>query len=196
MLNGVILRNNSELKYNGENINELKLFETLGIEDNIEIVGFKGNIKNIPKILEKVDLIKDNCCDGCIIQLMDATAIAGKKHLFHGVIHAILAFKRGTNLANDLGIEIVLRTSAQRQISKALDVLGLKEKQMDIAIVLVNCPDYFIEELSEIFIRDDIVLKPNLSILKEIYNIPEEELAIMAVDDILIDRTSALIVEL
>ncbi|WP_231624135.1 hypothetical protein [Methanobrevibacter arboriphilus] len=76
------MRNNSELKYNGENINELKLFETLGIEDNIEIVGFKGNIKNIPKILEKVDLIKDNCCDGCIIQLMDATAIAGKNICF------------------------------------------------------------------------------------------------------------------
>lgn len=179
-----------------ENIDDLDLFKNLGIEESIEIVGFKGKIEDISTILKKVDSIKDNCCNNCIIQLMDANAIAGKKHLLHGVIHAILSFKRGTNLANDLGIEVVLRTSAQRQISKALNVLGLKEKEMDIAIVLINCPDYFIEELSEIFIRDDNVLKPKTPILKDIYNISDEELAIMNIGDILIDRTSALIVEL
>jgi len=177
-------------------MDELNLFETIGINENIEIAGFKANIENIPKILEKVDSIKNNCCDGCTIQLMDAKAIAGKKHLLHGVIQAILSFKRGTNLANDLGIEIVLRISAQRQISKALNLLGLKIGESDIAVVLVNCPDFFIDELANIFNRDDSVFDSDDSYLKELYSISDEELAVFSIEDILIDKTSALIVEL
>jgi len=179
-----------------EDINELNLFETFGIEENIEIAGFKGKIDNIPDILKKVDSIKSNCCDGCIIQLMDAKAIAGKKHLLHGIIHGILAFKRSENLANDLGIEICVRTSTQRQISKALDILGLKEGEMDIIAVLINCPDYFTCELSNIFSYDDSVFTPDFSVLKEVYDISDEELAIMEIEDILIDKTSELIVEI
>ena len=178
------------------NIEELNLFKNLGIEENIEIAGFNGNIDSIPDILKKVDSIKSNCCDGCIIQLMDAKAIAGEKHLLHGIIHGILAFKRNENLANDLGIEICVRTSAQRQISKALDILGLKEGEMDIIAILINCPDYFINELSKIFIREDNVFTSNNSILKELYNISDEELDTMNIEDILIDKTSALIIEL
>lgn len=174
----------------------MNLFANIGIEENIEIAGFKGDIDNIPGILKKVDSIKSNCCDGCIIQLMDAKAIAGEKHLIHGIIHGILAFNRAENLANDLGIEICVRTSAQRQISKALDLLGLKEGEMDIVAVLINCPDYFVDELANIFTRDDSVFTNDSSFLKEVYNISDEELAIMDIEDILIDRTSALIVEL
>jgi KEOPS complex subunit Cgi121 len=179
-----------------ENIEDMDLFENLGIEENIEIAGFKGEIDNISAVLEKIDSIKENCCDGCIIQLMDAKAIAGKKHLIHGIVHGILAFKRNNNLANDLGIEICLRISAQRQISKALDILGLKKGKMDIAVVLINCPSYFMDELSNLFIREDSVLNPALDTLKEFYDISEEELSILHIDDILIDRTSALIVDL
>ncbi|MCL2687861.1 MAG: KEOPS complex subunit Cgi121 [Methanobrevibacter sp.] len=179
-----------------ENIDNLDFFENFGIEETIEIAGFKGNINSISDILKRVDSIKSNCCEGCIIQLIDARAIAGKKHILHGIIHGILAFKRNANLANDLGIEICVRTSAQRQISKALDILGLKEGKMDIIVVLINCPDYFIDELSNIFSYDDSVFNPNISVLKSIYNISSEEIAIMEIEDILIDKTSELIVSL
>lgn len=178
-----------------EFIETLNLHESLKIEDTIEIAGFKANIENIQETLEKIDKIKNSCCN-CTIQLMDANAIAGEKHFIHGIIHGLLAFKRKNNLANDLGIEICLRISAQRQISKALNILGLKTGEMNIAIVLVNCPDYFIDELSIMFIRDDSVLKPNDLILKEIYNLSENELEMMDIEDILIDKTSDLIVKI
>ena len=73
--------------------------------DNVEILGFTGKIESIPKTLEQVETIRNSCCDVGIIQLMNADAIAGKEHLQQGVIHAINAFKRGENLAKDLGIE-------------------------------------------------------------------------------------------
>ncbi|MDR0911225.1 MAG: KEOPS complex subunit Cgi121 [Methanobrevibacter sp.] len=163
---------------------------------NVEIVGFKGEITDIKKTLKEIDKIQDSCCDGCIIQLMNAKAIAGKKHLEHGIIHAINAFKRNENLAKDLSIEILLRTSAQRQISKAFDILGLKTGKMEIATVLINCPEYYIDELEKIFKREDNVLNPDKNQLKEIYPISNESLNNYNIEDILIDKTSSLIVEL
>ena len=76
--------------------------------DNVEILGFTGEIESIPKTLKQVEDIRNSCCDVGIIQLMNADAIAGKEHLQQGVIHAINAFKRGENLAKDLGIEILI----------------------------------------------------------------------------------------
>lgn len=163
--------------------------------NNVEILGFTGTIESIPKTLEQVDDIRNSCCDVGIIQLMDADAIAGKEHLQHGTIHAINAFKRGENLANDLGIEVLLRTSGQRQISKAFDILGLKEGKMNIAVVLIDCPDYFVDELSCIFTRNDAVLEANKAILMNLYDIPEKELKTIHITDILIDKTSKLIVD-
>ncbi|MDR2967565.1 MAG: KEOPS complex subunit Cgi121 [Methanobacteriaceae archaeon] len=177
------------------NIEDLNLFHSLKIKENIEIAGYKTKIENIRETLETIKNLSDNCCEGCIIQLLDADGIAGKKHLLHGVIHSINAFKRRENLANDFGIEICLRLSAQRQISKALDILGLKKGKMNIGVVFINCPDYFVDELNNLFYRDDNVLKPNND-LKEIYDISEKELDIMSIEDILIDKTTELIVEL
>ena len=163
--------------------------------DNVEILGFTGEIESIPKTLEQVDNIRNSCCDAGIIQLMNEDAIAGKEHLMHGTTHALNAFKRGENLAKDLGIEILIRTSAQRQISKAFDILGLKEGEMNIAVVLIDCPDYFVDELSSYFVRNDAVLEANESILKDLYKIPEKELKNMHISDVLIDKTSKLIVD-
>ncbi|MBQ2961493.1 KEOPS complex subunit Cgi121 [Methanobrevibacter sp.] len=163
--------------------------------DNVEILGFTGEIESIPKTLDQIDNIRNSCCDVGIIQLMNADAIAGKEHLQHGIIHAMNAFKRGDNLAKDLGIEILIRTSAQRQISKAFDILGLKEGKMNMAVVLIDCPDYFVDELSDIFFRDDAVLEADESILMKIYDIPEKELRNIHITDILIDKTSKLIVD-
>ena len=126
---------------------------------------------------------------------MDADAIAGKEHLQHGIIHAMNAFKRGDNLAKDLGIEILLRTSGQRQISKAFDILGLKEGNMNIAVVMIDCPDYFVDELSDMFVRNDAVLEADESILKDLYEIPEKELKNIHITDVLIDKTTKFIVE-
>ncbi|KZX13497.1 KEOPS complex subunit Cgi121 [Methanobrevibacter filiformis] len=177
------------------------------VSDSLEIVGFKGKIENINETLELVNDIIYNCCDGCIIQLMDAKAIAGIIHIEHGILHGMNAFERGENIANNLGIEICLRTAGVRQISKALEIFGLKKGEMDLCAVLINCPDYFIDELSRYFTRDDSVLAPNDSILKDIYNISSKELNSMYVSttktneisnisSILIDRTTVLISEI
>lgn len=84
--------------------------------ENVQILGFRASINSIGETLDLIDSIKK---EGEIIQLLNADSIASKDHIIHGVNQAFLAFERGENLAKDISVEIVLRCSAQRQISKA-----------------------------------------------------------------------------
>ena len=92
--------------------------------ENVQILGFESTIDSVGETLDKIDGIRK---DGEIIQLLNADSIASKNHIIHGVNQAFLAFERGENLAKDISVEIALRCSAQRQISKAFKILGLKE---------------------------------------------------------------------
>ena len=158
---------------------------------NLQILGFKGNIVSVGDTLDYINSIKRN---SEIIQLLNADAVAGRRHIEHGVNQAFSAFERGENLANDLSVEICLRCSAQRQISKAFDLLGLKEGQMNLCAILIDCDDYT-SQLSSRFTLDDNVLLPDVGKLKNIYDISDDELGIIDVEDILIDRISKLVVD-
>ena len=159
--------------------------------ENVQILGFRANVDSVGDILAEIDAIKG---DGEIIQLLDADAIASKNHIVHGVNQAFLAFERGENLAKDISVEIVLRCSAQRQISKAFKILGLKEGEMSLCAVLIGCGDYT-SELSELFIRDDGVLVCDDNHLAEIYKIGPDEVKNMSVEDVIIDRITKLNVD-
>jgi len=160
--------------------------------DNIQILGFRANIDSVGDVLGKINSIKD---DGEIIQLLNADSVVSKNHIIHGVNQAFLAFERGENLANDLSVEIVLRCSAQRQISKAFKILGLREGDMNLCAVLIDSKDYT-KELSLLFTRDDDVLIPNEDKLIEMYKISDEELQNMAVEEIIVDRITKLTVDM
>ena len=155
---------------------------------NLQILGLKGNIDSVGDTLDYINSIKK---DSEVIQLLNADAVAGKRHIEHGVNQAFLAFERGENLANDLSVEICLRCSTQRQISKAFDILGLKEGEMNLCAVLINCPDYK-NQLSSIFTYDETVLNPNFDYLKEVYDISPCEIP---VEDLIIDKISKLIID-
>jgi len=159
--------------------------------DNIKILGFRANIDSVGDTLDRINSIKR---DGEIIQLLNADSIVSKNHIIHGVNQAFLAFERGENLAKDISVEIVLRCSAQRQISKAFNLLGLQEGEMNLCAVLINCDDYS-DELSGLFTLDETVLTPDTENLIKIYNIGEVELENMSVEEIIIDRITKLAVD-
>ena len=72
---------------------------------NLQVLGFKGEISSVGDTLSQINSIKK---DDEIIQLLNADAVAGRRHIEHGVNQAFLAFSRGENLANDLSVEICL----------------------------------------------------------------------------------------
>ncbi len=160
--------------------------------DNIQILGFRATIDSVGDVLDKINSIKG---DDEIIQLLDADSVVSKDHIIHGVNQAFLAFERGENLAKDISVEIVLRCSAQRQISKAFRILGLKEGDMNLCAILINSKDYS-SELSSIFTRDDDVLLPDYEKLVDVYKISDAELQNMSVEEIIIDRITKLTVDM
>ena len=160
---------------------------------DIKILGFRGNIDSVNQTLAKLNSLKSN--DDEIIQLLNADAIAGLIHVKHGVNQAYLAFSRAENLAKDLSVEICLRCSAQRQISRAFEILGLKEGKMNLCAILINCSNEIVDELSLMFDRDDDVLIADESKLIEIYDINDDELTDMDIEDIIIDKITKLTVD-
>lgn len=159
--------------------------------DNLKILGFRANIDSVGDTLSRIDEIKK---DDEIIQLLNADAIVSKNHIIHGVNQAFLAFERGENFAKDISVEIALRCSAQRQISKAFKILGLKEGEMNLAAVLIDCDDYS-SELSSLFTLDDGVFVCDDEKIRKLYKISDVESENMSLEDIIIDRITKLTVD-
>ena len=163
------------------------------MEYNIQIAGFKSNINDFGNLMSNINKISKNCT----IQLLNADGIAGREHILHAAVHAIKAFERNENIAKDLGLEICVRASAQRQISKALSILGIKEGEMNICAVAVDCSENIMDELGTILDKkDDAVLNPDKTLLKDIYNISEGEIkTASSISNVMIERTTLLILE-
>jgi KEOPS complex subunit Cgi121 len=163
------------------------------MEYTIQITGFNAHIKNVPEVLAHV---RDIAGRGTI-QLLQAQGVAGEEHLLHATHQALLAFQRNENLSQDLGLEICLRASAQRQISRAIKLLGITEGKQAVCAVMVGCPGDALPKLESLLGPQDItVLKADPERLKQIYKISDQELyAHRNVERVLIERTALLNLE-
>jgi KEOPS complex subunit Cgi121 len=161
------------------------------MEYNIQIAGFKSKIDDVGDVIATTKDLD------CTIQLLNAQGIAGRDHAMHAAIHALKAFQREENIAQDLGLEICVRASGQRQISQALNLLGIKEGNMDICTVSIGCNDDLMEKLEDILgIRDDSVLEPDYETLKKMYHLSDVEIETTgSVSRVLMERTALLMLE-
>ncbi len=169
------------------------IFEEHIMEYNIQIAGFRSNINDFKKLMDNINKISKNCT----VQLLNADGIAGKEHALHAAVHAVKAFERNENIAKDLGLEICVRASAQRQISKAPSILGLKEGKMNICAVAVDCSENIMEKMETVLDkRDDSTLNPDETLLKGIYDISEGEIKTAGgISSLMIEKTTLLILE-
>jgi KEOPS complex subunit Cgi121 len=96
-----------------------------------EIVGGRGKIIDPNQLLGRLKSVK-----GGRVLALDAGMVCGREHLESAVEHALRAFDRGTNSANDIMMETMLYASGERQISKAREKMSLKEGSKGVALVL------------------------------------------------------------
>lgn len=71
------------------------------------------------------------------VQFFDAKLIAGWEHLYFAALNALNAFKNKTNISKSVAVETLLYASAQRQIEKAVKLLGIKPKSSQVAVLIV-----------------------------------------------------------
>jgi tRNA threonylcarbamoyladenosine modification (KEOPS) complex Cgi121 subunit len=72
------------------------------------------------------------------IQFFNSDLIAPQEHLYFAVLNALTAFRDKTNLSKSLAMETMLYASSQRQIQKAIQVIGLKPGMSEMAVSIIG----------------------------------------------------------
>jgi KEOPS complex subunit Cgi121 len=118
------------------------------------------------------------------IQFFDANHIASNQHLYFAAVNALDAFEKKANISNNLAVEALLYASAQRQITKAVELLGLKQDSTELAALVLTDDPKKTEEYMELVTRivpgtrDDDVLElteQKMVVIKELFEISETE---------------------
>jgi len=127
----------------------------------VAIAGFKNvKISNVEDFFETVRKRTEDVQ----VQFFDAKLIVGWEHLYFAALNALNAFKNKQNFSNSLAVETLLFASAQRQIKRAMDVIGIKPAMSPVAVLVVAEEEgkacSALEAISGVFVaeRDDGVL--------------------------------------
>jgi KEOPS complex subunit Cgi121 len=105
-------------------------------EKYVEITGFRNvKIRDPKGFLNGLIAVQSGDFD---VQLFNADLVATWEHIYFAVINALMAIKTKHNISKSLAVETVLFASAQRQIKKALDLIGVKSDTQNVAIVIIS----------------------------------------------------------
>lgn len=173
----------------------------------IYITGYKNaKIKNVQDFVKK---IKEKLPSNVWVQFFNASFIASWQHIFFAVINAKLSFKNQKNISRSIDIETLLFASAQNQINKAIEKIGIKPDTQNVAIVIVAKEE---EQIPEVLLNitkyigsnpDETIIgfsnEKQKKILKkfeisknEIESVIKDDNIIEAIKDIIIERMAIL----
>lgn len=151
---------------------------------DLNILGARGTFVDIPAALQKVsDLEKAH---DSTIQLLRADRIIGREHIETAVELASRSWSNSPR-AKTLGMEILLYAAAERQISMAIEKLGITQGMSKFAVVIVGSADTA-EVLNELGLeRDDTVLDSEGKD-HSIFGFTEMELTMASIPDLVLER--------
>ncbi|MFH0955182.1 MAG: KEOPS complex subunit Cgi121 [Candidatus Micrarchaeota archaeon] len=95
-----------------------------------------ANNKNSDKVLKKLSSAKTR--QNTRYCLFNAESAVSEKQAEHALKNALLGFENQSMILNDLGLEILLRLSGQRQIKNALDFFGAGQDTAYVGIVVIS----------------------------------------------------------
>lgn len=178
----------------------LKYIEEFG--KYVAIEGFKNaKIKDVKKFLEEIQKEKPS---NVKIQFFDAEFVATWRHLYFAVLNALTAFKNKYNISKSFEMEAMLYVSAQRQIRKAMGLLGIKPNTINMAVLVVGDKKEKIKAtISAISKRinaqaDDKVLelsKQKIAIIRKTFEISDTELEAITKEDNIENALANLVIE-
>ena len=172
--------------------NELLKTDIIGISD--------VSINDVPVILKQTNQLAKTY--GVHLQLVDADKITGKTHLQIASYHAQKSFRQDTATSNSIELETLLYATGQRQIAKALTLMGISTQTKNIAVVILSPPNF--NKHSELSQEIELILNGNQSIkvfiltpnkeqtIIQLFNITPMELQITSITDLVIERIAIL----
>ena len=156
------------------------------------IAGARGQVKDRDAVLRRAQGWAE--ARGSDVLLADASVVFGRDHLESAVLHAERSRDAGLMATRSVSMEALLYLAAQKQVTDAIRVAGIKEGSRATAIAIFGRAS--IEELVAHlgWLRDDGVLdsrRKDLGILgirnAERSTVPERELV-----DLALERTALL----
>ena len=105
-------------------------------EKYVEITGFSN--LDIKDAEEFVKATGKETPQSIWVQFFDAELVATWQHLYFAVLNALLAFKNERNISKSAAMEAMLYASAQRQIKRAIDFMGVKCASANVAVVVIG----------------------------------------------------------
>jgi KEOPS complex subunit Cgi121 len=159
----------------------LKLIEEF--DTYAEISGFKNvKISQGKEFLDKFSKKKPAAVEA---QFFDARRVAAWQHLYFAALNALIAFKNGENISKTLAMETLLYAAAERQITKAVELVGIRATSADVAVILVGKEPRKMESVLSMISksiggqRDEKVLelsKDKMATIQRVFDIRDAEL--------------------
>ena len=175
--------------------------EQLEDESNGEVIGITElhNSNNL-KQDELIQLANSLSSDSLTIQLMNGLLIADETHLLSAAQNAINAKKGEYMLSRSLDMEIIVFASAQRQIGRALDALGVYDGLDEIAVVVVGTDTSSVEDsiqdlagkIGREVIPAFAVTNERIDRIKDHYQISDKEIGAISDSDKIESQLTAL----
>lgn len=102
----------------------------------VVIAGLTGvHIGNVEDFLETI--LEEKPSD-VHMQFFDAGFVTTWQHLYFAALNAVAAFESNNNISKSVAMESILYASAQRQIRKAMKLLGIKPDSSNIALLMIT----------------------------------------------------------
>ncbi len=129
----------------------------------VEITGFRN--VTIADSAEFLKAVRKGKRQGVWVQFFDGELVATWEHLYFAVLNALMAFRNKRAVSKDLAMEVMLYASAQRQIRKAIALMGVKCNSASVAtVIIVEDPDAVKPALSAV--SKSIGAEPDDSVLE------------------------------
>jgi tRNA threonylcarbamoyladenosine modification (KEOPS) complex Cgi121 subunit len=102
----------------------------------VEITGFK-NVK-VEKTEELLKKIRSKSDANVSVQFFNAKLICTWEHIYFAVLNALTMFATKRNISKNLAVEVMLYASAQRQIRKGINFIGVKPGCRNLAVAVIG----------------------------------------------------------
>ncbi len=115
------------------------LIEKLAIKDGELCIGISENKNSrgldTDKLLEVAKSLSESVL---AFQFLNSMMIVDEMHLLSGAQNAVNALKGDYMISRTLDVELVVYVSAQRQIGRALDIMGVTDELSSVGVVCID----------------------------------------------------------
>lgn len=161
----------------------------------MKLVDGHAEIENVGQFLETTNQISEQT--GSTIQFFDADYVAGEQHLRRAAELARRAAERGTTIAREQAVELLVYAAGRRQINRALE-MGVSEGSMAVVGVVDGGDEpAAVDALEELLASTDSVEWGNKTTLTQFFDISDAEIAVVegGIEAIVLERVALLAVE-